>query len=598
LVNEVVLSEITKKEITRVLETTPRIKAKQIRKDLNKRGYIIRGKEAKLRVKELVARYRKKKKKVARIGTTKSEWMEFINKIGPIDLNRLDKPYVVDMKWPEEKGKDFCILLTTPRGLVNLRRQIEPGVVCHSYDGTHVTNDHNYPLITVAALDKKRSYFAGAFAIASSEKKENMVFVYEKIQEEVDKYKEQLELLDFDTCSIIADAHESYKNATHSLATCYNYNASVQMCYFHVTKAIKNRKGVMPYWNGQKTNKSPKYNMYVDIKALHQIPSGMVQLFRIMEARFLDKWKKVLGNDFVNYYNLEWKNRQWSRCYTKPAYSTSNNATEAINAEIKDSLESTSQYDIGGFVREALEVFKEKSHDSADKIFVNHETPREIKAFSWRCLNEYAEKMSNQHVECAPYGEGYLFASKPFVSAVRVEAENSLRYQATTSRLNKAYDTLMESKRAEFIKYWELASTSPEKLNKKDYTFDKWREISSRFHVVVPKTNHHIPSSCPDSFNQKGQQIMKHYHDCKWYCTCTREENKQSFVQAGYQNSEICDHVMYTGIYKGGMIRPSDEEDTMRVNKTTGRRKQSSCYTIAPVLPPAPKKTRMYFGKY
>ena len=96
------LSEITKKEITRVLETTPRIKAKQIRKDLNKRGYIIRGKEAKLRVKELVARYRKKKKKVARIGTTKSEWMEFINKIGPIDLNRLDKPYVVDMKWPEE----------------------------------------------------------------------------------------------------------------------------------------------------------------------------------------------------------------------------------------------------------------------------------------------------------------------------------------------------------------------------------------------------------------------------------------------------------------------------------------------------------------
>ena len=49
----------------------------------------------------------------------------------------------------------------------------------------------------------------------------------------------------------------------------------------------------------------------------------------------------------------------------------------------------------------------------------------------------------------------------------------------------------MESKCAEFIKYWELAQSHPEKLNKKEYTFDNWKEISNRFHVVTSKTTHH-----------------------------------------------------------------------------------------------------------
>ena len=31
---------------------------------------------------------------------------------------------------------------------------------------------------------------------------------------------------------------------------------------------------------------------------------------------------------------------------------------------------------------------------------------------------------------------------------------------------------------------------------------------------------------------------------------------------------------MYTAIYKGGMIHPSDEVDTPRVNKTRGARKK------------------------
>ena len=46
-------------------------------------------------------------------------------------------------------------------------------------------------------------------------------------------------------------------------------------------------------------------------------------------------------------------------------------------------------------LNEALKIFEQKSNESGDKLFVNHETPRQISAYSWRCLNEYAEKMEN-----------------------------------------------------------------------------------------------------------------------------------------------------------------------------------------------------------
>jgi len=209
--------------------------------------------------------------------------------------------------------------------------------------------------------------------------------------------------------------------------------------------------------------------------------------------------------------------------------------------------------------------------------------------------------MENGVVECRSYGDGYLFASKSFVSEMKKEAEATLRYdQNTTSRIQKQYISIMESKRAEFIRYWELAQSHPEELNKKEYTFDNWREISNRFHVTS-KTTHHIPSSCPDSFNAKGAQIMKHYHDCKWCCTCTRTKarSKIMYLQPGNKNSGLCDHVMYTGIYKGGMIpRPSDEEDTLRVNKRRGAKKKTNCYFKPPDVPPAPKKLRMRFSMF
>ena len=82
-----------------------------------------------------------------------------------------------------------------------------------------------------------RSYFAGAFAIVSSEKKENMDFFYEKIQEEVKKYEDRLDLSAFKECNIIADAHESHKNSVESFASSLDFDANVFMRYFHVCKA-------------------------------------------------------------------------------------------------------------------------------------------------------------------------------------------------------------------------------------------------------------------------------------------------------------------------------------------------------------------------
>ena len=98
----------------------------------------------------------------------------------------------------------------------------------------------------------------------------------------------------------------------------------------------------------------------------------------------------------------------------------------------------------------------------------------------------------------------------------------------------------------------------------------------------------------------KGKQIVMHFHDCKWCCTCTRRKpsSNKILLQAGYQNSGLCDHVMYTGIYMGGMIRPTDEEDTPRVNKTRGAKKKTNCYSKPPDVPPPTKKPRMSFTMF
>jgi len=55
---------------------------------------------------------------------------------------------------------------------------------------------------------------------------------------------------------------------------------------------------------------------------------------------------------------------------------------------------------------------------------------------------------------------------------------------------------------------------------------------------------------------------------------------------------------MYIGIYMGGMIRPSDEVDTLRVNKTRGAKKKYNCYSKPPDVPPHRKKPRMSFTKF
>ena len=55
---------------------------------------------------------------------------------------------------------------------------------------------------------------------------------------------------------------------------------------------------------------------------------------------------------------------------------------------------------------------------------------------------------------------------------------------------------------------------------------------------------------------------------------------------------------MYTAIYKGGMICPSDEVDTLRVNKMRGAKKKYNCYSKPPDVPPPTKKPRMSFTMF
>ena len=73
-----------------------------------------------------------------------------------------------------------------------MRKQVKPGEVYWSFDGTHGTNNHNYALITANTYDMQRQAFPVAFAICNAERETNMTWVGEKLQEEIAKHSAEV----------------------------------------------------------------------------------------------------------------------------------------------------------------------------------------------------------------------------------------------------------------------------------------------------------------------------------------------------------------------------------------------------------------------
>ena len=237
------------------------------------------------KLKYYVYNSRKKMMNSEKLGTKKRLWSEWMEETGGIDFHQKHKPYAVAMRWPTDEDNqqdDFIFLISSPEGLRNMRKQVKPGEVYWSFDGTHGTNNHNYAVITVNTFDMQRQVFPVAFAICNAERETNMTWVGEKLQEEIAKHSAKLGCLPFTKCNVMADAHESYKNSSEQLGQTFGFDANVLMCIFHVKQAIK-----------KKFSKHWKNGLSGDINALWDVPSGMIALFKEMEKRMLEKWSAI-----------------------------------------------------------------------------------------------------------------------------------------------------------------------------------------------------------------------------------------------------------------------------------------------------------------
>ena len=180
-------------------------------------------------LKNYMCRVRQRASNAEKLGTKKRLWSEWMKETGGIDFRQPHKPYAVAMRWPTDEDNqqdDFIFLISSPEGLRNMRKQVKPGEVYWSFDGTHGTNNHNYALITVNMFDMQRQVFPVAFAICSAERETNMTWVGEKLQEEIAKHSAELGCLPFTKCNVMADAHESYKNSSEQLGQTFGFDAT------------------------------------------------------------------------------------------------------------------------------------------------------------------------------------------------------------------------------------------------------------------------------------------------------------------------------------------------------------------------------------
>ena len=518
------------------------------------------------KLKYYVYNSRKKMMNSEKLGTKKRLWSEWMKETGGIDFRQKHKPYAVAMRWPTDEDNeqdDFIFLISSPEGLRNMRKQVKPGEVYWSFDGTHGTNNHNYALITVNTFDMQRQVFPVAFAICNAERETNMTWVGEKLQEEIAKHSAELGCLPFTKCTVMADAHESYKNSSEQLGQTFGFDANVLMCIFHVKQAIK-----------KKFSKHWKNGLSGDINALWDVPSGMIALFKEMEKRMLEKWSAI-DKEFVAYYKKEWLNRKWSRCYACVGYAMTNNGTESQNKSIKNTMGYKRHSDLGILAKAAWEIFEAETTKAAVKTFYSIDTPAKIQLERWEQYNEYEQDFNEFEPEddssddkYVPrrayryeYKAGYLYASRALVSRLQDEAASKLRRGGSVRSQGMELRKLLEQRRDAFVRYWDWASDPDFNPKAFSLSFDDWKSLSSDFHVVTPLRLTPQP--------EKGS-ILECFGDIPWCCTCTRKIERGI---GGYQNTRCCLHVMHASITVSGMKDPPDLRNDLIGKQKRGRKR-------------------------
>lgn len=285
-----------------------------------------------------------------------ADFQEFIERHSEEPENNDDKPFVLDhfinivpgrpnaQKYNADKF-DFTCVLTTKR----LLRNALTAKVFHA-DSTYKLNWAGYPVHIFGVSDRHRSFHLVAIAFSSKETQHEFAFCFRVIKEGImDIYG-----IEIDFEAFMSDASGALKNGF----LLHFPNVQQLICYFHVKKAIKQRKF---------QREENRMEFMKNLTNLHLCSS--LEIFEIAVQLFVKKWintEKVV----VNYFTKQWLPLSYKFWFAGAIAQTpsTNNAVESTNARIKDDFDFRTKPKLNLFKRKIFHILEVFSGEYRDGI--------------------------------------------------------------------------------------------------------------------------------------------------------------------------------------------------------------------------------------
>ena len=207
-----------------------------------------------------------------------------------------------------------------------------PNMIHGAYQSSHVVADATYklnylgwPVLVIGTLSVQKPKFRLlGLALSNTEKEDDFKWLFKCVK---DKCEAQSNGKPLQFEQFTSDSAFAIRNAAKV------FSVEPNMCYFHVTKNVKENKHRLL---GTKEEKNRKLSQILDdIEFLRLIPYSYEAAFVTIVSLFLTKWEKE--KDFVSYFKREWvtKTPRWGGAYLRPGTANTNNALERFNRELK-----------------------------------------------------------------------------------------------------------------------------------------------------------------------------------------------------------------------------------------------------------------------
>lgn len=233
-----------------------------------------------------------------------------------------------------------------------------------------------FPVLQFGTTDKSRKFHPFGLAVCSHETAVDFEFVFTSLKIALQNiFRSQ-----FAPKYLVSDAaksiHNGFKNAFG--------HSTIVMCYFHMSKAVKN---VLPVHLSGETRQIFENDLY----ELHLASSN--EIFDAASQLFVAKWKKKSSHLMV-YFEKEWlfQNRNWYEGFAIQVPST-NNAIESFNRVLKDEQTLRERMDLTVFKVKMCEVVQHWSIEYETGLNqINHveppiDLPMWTEAYKWAKSN-------------------------------------------------------------------------------------------------------------------------------------------------------------------------------------------------------------------